>query len=135
MVVSIILLILFFVSFLFYREIKNLNKKLIDQKREFEERIVEERKAAVKTSRSVIKGQVNEQIAPFLPDFKYNSADCKFLGQPIDIIVFNGISEENVTEVIIMDIKTGQASLSKTQRQIKKCIEEGKFRFEIFKAS
>lgn len=131
-ILSILLVLTFFFAF---REIKNLNKKLIDQKREFEERIVEERKAAVKTSRSVIKGQVNEQIAPFLPDFKYNSADCKFLGQPIDIIVFNGISEENVTEVIIMDIKTGQASLSKTQRQIKKCIEEGKFRFEVFKAS
>lgn len=131
-ILSILLVLTFFFAF---REIKNLNKKLIDQKNEFEQKIVDERKAAVKTSRSVIKGQVNEQIAPFLPDFKYNSADCKFLGQPIDIIVFNGISEENVTEVIIMDIKTGQASLSKTQRQIKKCIEEGKFRFEVFKAS
>lgn len=131
-ILSILLVLTFFFAF---REIKNLNKKLIDQKSEFEQKIVDERKAAVKTSRSVIKGQVNEQIAPFLPDFKYNSADCKFLGQPIDIIVFNGISEENVTEVIIMDIKTGQASLSKTQRQIKKCIEEGKFRFEVFKAS
>ena len=34
----------------------------------------------IKTSRAVLGGQFSEQIAPYLPDFPYNPADCRFIG-------------------------------------------------------
>lgn len=91
------------------------------------------RKDAVDTSRAVLKGKISEEMAPFLPGFPYDSSDCKFFGSPIDILVFDGMSEGNVKSIVIVDIKTGKANLSKTQKQIKDCIENGRVAFYTHK--
>jgi len=33
-------------------------------------------------SRAVLGGQFSEQLAPFLPDFKYLPTECRFVGKP-----------------------------------------------------
>lgn len=91
------------------------------------------RKDAVDTSRAVLKGKISEEMAPFLPGFQYDSSDCKFFGSPIDILVFDGMSEGNVRSIVIVDIKTGKANLSKTQKQIKDCVENGRVAFYTHK--
>ena len=88
---------------------------------------------ALKKQRSVVKGQLVEQIAPFLPEVPYATADAKFLGQPIDMIVFDGMSEGEVRKIIISDIKTGSASLTKVQRQIRDAINRGDVEFHTTK--
>ena len=50
------------------------------------------RKQSVKQSRSTLKGQMAEQMAPMLPGFDYVPADSKFLGDPIDYVIFNGLT-------------------------------------------
>lgn len=70
---------------------------------QIEARISQERKDAIKASRAVIKGQVSEHLAPFLPNFPYDSSDAKFFGQPIDLVVFPGMSAGEVAEVVLMD--------------------------------
>ena len=57
-------------------------------KRRHEEEII---KDAVKKSKAVVAGKVAEQIVPFLPEFKYNPKDARFIGSPIDFIVFDGL--------------------------------------------
>ena len=88
--------------------------------------IVERR---INTSRAVIGGQFSEQLAPFLPDFPYNPTECKFLGKPIDLIVFEGLDEKNVTEIIFMDVKSGKARLNDSEKSIMKAIKENKVKW------
>src|SRR2546423_4428780 len=51
------------------------------------------RKQSVNLSRSTLKGQIGEQLAPLLPGFEYAAADARFLGDPIDYVVFNGYTQ------------------------------------------
>lgn len=89
-------------------------------------------------SRAVIKGKIAEQLAPVLPNFQYLPSDAKFIGDPIDYIVFNGYTElkdnggsESKLEIVILDIKTGQSSLSQFQQAIARTIDAGRVRFEV----
>jgi predicted Holliday junction resolvase-like endonuclease len=50
------------------------------------------RKDAVNRSRSTLKGKIAEQIAPMLPEFLYNPADARFIGSPVDYIIFDGLT-------------------------------------------
>ena len=88
---------------------------------------------SVKRQRSILKGQAMEQLAPFIhPD--YQVKDYKFMGDPIDYVIFSGMSEKkDEIKIIFMDIKTGTARLTKIQKQIKEAIEEGRFTFEVFR--
>lgn len=88
------------------------------------------RKDAVKRSKAVINGQVAEQIAPFLPDFPANPSDARFIGKPVDFIVFSGLSEnEKIDEILFVEVKTGKSLLSEREKEVKKAIEKGKVRY------
>ena len=100
--------------------------------------IKQARRDSTDQSRAVLKGKMAEQIAPLLPGFNYWPADARFLGDPIDYVVFNGYSgvkdngtDGNDLEVVILDIKKGRAGLTRGQRQIARAVEEGRVRFEI----
>lgn len=83
------------------------------------------RKDAVARSRSVTVGKVTEQIAPWLPDFPFNPKDARFIGSPIDMIVFDGCDDGNVKRVVFLEIKTSTSNLSTRQRQIRDAIKAG----------
>lgn len=89
------------------------------------------RNDAIKRSQSVTRGRVTECLIPFFPDFPYNPKDARFLGTPVDFIVFNGLSdEENISEVAFIEIKTGKAAnLNKRERAVRDCIKEGRVNY------
>lgn len=88
------------------------------------------RKDAVKRSKAVINGQVAEQIAPFLPDFPANPSDARFIGKPVDFIVFSGLSEnEKIDEILFVEVKTGKSLLSEREKEVKKAIEQRRVRY------
>lgn len=125
--------IIVFVVYLLIKSRSNLSK-LTQEFEQFKVRasqqVKTEREQAVKSSRSVLKGQISEQLAPFLPGFNYQSSDCLFIGKLFDILCLNGLSNGDIQEVIFIDIKTGNASLNANQRMLKKAIEQNKVRFE-----
>jgi predicted Holliday junction resolvase-like endonuclease len=93
------------------------------------ESAAEIRKDSVNRSRSTLKGKIAEQMAPLLPSFGYLPADARFIGSPIDYIIFEGLSavaDEHGSNIriVFMDVKHGSATLSRTQRLIKKAVEE-----------
>lgn len=98
------------------------------------------KKRSVNTSRAVLKGKMAEQLAPIMPEFHYLPSDAKFLGDPVDYVIFNGYSEfrdgeghaDNI-EVILVDIKSGGARLTKGQQAIAQAIREGRVRFETIR--
>jgi predicted Holliday junction resolvase-like endonuclease len=87
------------------------------------------RKDSVNRSRSTLKGKIAEQLAPVLPDFLFNPADARFIGSPVDYIIFDGLTEvsdnkKQSIRIIFMDVKKGGGSLTRTQKIIKKAVEE-----------
>ena len=93
------------------------------------------RSDAIKRSRSVIGGQVAEQIAPFLPGFPCDAADARFIGKPVDFVAFPGLSEDDkVKEVLLIEVKTGKSNLSGREREIKRAVAEGRVRYVEYRA-
>ncbi|WP_434579174.1 Holliday junction resolvase-like protein [Thermoanaerobacterium thermosaccharolyticum] len=104
--------------------------KLEKWKLDSEEKI---RKNAVQTSRNTITGQVAEQLAPYLPEFPYNPKDIKFIGNPIDYVVFDGLSEGDVKQIILLEVKSGHSGLNKNERMIRNVLNEKNVKFEIYR--
>jgi predicted Holliday junction resolvase-like endonuclease len=81
----------------------------------------------IKRSRAVLGGQFSEQLAPFLPDFPFNPNECRFIGKPIDFLVFKGADEGRVDEVVLVEVKSGKAkNLSKIERLLRDAVKEGR---------
>jgi hypothetical protein len=83
-----------------------------------------------------------EQFAPLLPGFEYLPADARFLGDPVDYVVFDGYAamrdanlEDADLEVVILDVKHGRSKLSDGQRAIAKAIDAGRVRFEVVRVN
>ena len=102
-----------------------------------QQQLIEAKKRSVNTSRAVLKGKMAEQFAPLFPEFHYLPSDAKFLGDPVDYVIFDGYTDfrdgdgcaEDIN-VILIDIKSGQARLSKGQQAIAQAIAAGRVRFE-----
>lgn len=90
------------------------------------------RKQAISQSRAVLGGRFTEQMAPYLPEFKYDPTEARFIGSPIDMLVFPGLSQGLPSEIVIMEIKNGpSAQLTPVERKIQKLVEDGMVRWEL----
>jgi predicted Holliday junction resolvase-like endonuclease len=88
------------------------------------------RNDAIQRSQSVIIGKVSEHLLPYMPQFAFNPKDVRFVGSPIDLIIFNGMDEGDVQDIYFVEVKTGaSAALTKRERQIRNAIEAGKVKW------
>lgn len=103
------------------RDVLRLNE-LYNYKSDEYLRLLEQKKSS-----EVKLGHITEQLAPFLEGFNMEPGGARFVGGPIDYIVFRD------NEVVFLEVKSGDAKLSKKQRDIKKLIQEGKVRFDVLR--
>ena len=114
----------------------DLEKQSVTHAAELERSITEARKDSLKRSRSVIRGQASEHLAPYVIK-DTNPKDYRFMGNPIDYICFDGLSDvldgtqNELKSVRFVDIKTGKSNLNKSQRRIRDAISENKVTFEV----
>jgi predicted Holliday junction resolvase-like endonuclease len=108
--------------------LKNRYERSFDQWRDQEIKAI--RSDALARSRAVLKGKVGEQLAPLLAEFAYAPADARFLGSPIDYVIFDGYTEvkerqaDQLRRIVFLDVKKGaSASLSYEELRIRDCIE------------
>ncbi|PLV56767.1 Holliday junction resolvase-like protein [Thermotoga sp. SG1] len=96
--------------------------KFQEWKMEEERRIRED---AISKSKSVIMGQVTEHLIPFFPEFRYNPKDARFIGTPVDFVVFDGLSEGNLRRIVFVEVKTGKTgNLNTRERQVRDVVEK-----------
>ena len=69
-------------------------------------------------------------LLPYFPDFPFNPKDARFLGSPIDLIVFDGLDAGQIEQIVLVEVKTGGSSLSKRERQIRDVILQGKISWQ-----
>ena len=78
-------------------------------------------------------GKVLEKIAPALPGFSFDCYDCRALSEPIDYVVFDGLTKNGRVDYLrLIDIKTGESQLNKHQRQIRDAVDEGKVQWNTY---
>jgi predicted Holliday junction resolvase-like endonuclease len=105
---------------------------------------IRERKAALRDSRermttgarrtaeAVNLGMIVEKIVPSFPSFAYEASDCRAMFEPIDYLVFSGLTARNQVEAVyFVEVKSGNARLTGSQQSIKKVVEDGSVQFRI----
>jgi len=102
-------------------------------RRRFEGTIPSIRQDAIERSRAVLSGHFSEQLAPYLPDFPYSPSEARFIGKPIDFIVFKGADSKQISEVIFVEVKSGKSRINAHERNLKEAIKNGKVRWEEYR--
>ena len=98
------------------------------------EMLREARKDAVTRSTAVTRGQAFEHLAPFTDDFGYHPRDARFLGSPIDFVVFDGLDDSDVREIVFVEVKTGRSRLSPRERAVRNAVLEGRVSWRELRA-
>ncbi|MSS75271.1 hypothetical protein EXS73_03620 [Candidatus Pacearchaeota archaeon] len=88
-----------------------------------------QRQDAIMRSRAVLGGQFSENLAPYLPNFPFSPTECRFIGKPIDFIVFKGADSKQIDEVIFVEVKSGTSTINKHEKNLKEAIEQKRVRW------
>ena len=93
------------------------------------------RKDATKRSRSVLSGKAGEQLVPLVPEFsdRFDPSEARFIGAPIDYVIFDGIGAGELREVVLVEVKTGRSKLNGNERAVQRAVREGRVSFEILR--
>jgi predicted Holliday junction resolvase-like endonuclease len=90
---------------------------------------------AVQRSQAVTTGKVFEQIVPHLPDFEFNPKDARFIGSPVDFVVFDGLNDGEVRQVVFVEVKTGRSELTMRERRVRDAVKAGKVAWSELRVS
>lgn len=129
---TLIILIIFLLAIIIaYKIGTKLGKYQTNKHWEFQ--LPQQRQDAINRSRAVIGGQFSEQLAPFLPNFPYNPNEVRFIGKPIDLIVFKGMDNKEIEEIKFIEVKSGNSQLSPSEKKLKEAIENKRVSWEEYR--
>lgn len=134
MIVEVLLIVLIVVAV--FLLIKNLEWKLRFEAKvrsyiEAKEREI--REDAIKRSSRILSGKALERLIPFLKRFGHEPHDVRWIGDPIDLIVFDGYSEGAPEKITFVEVKLGNSKLKERQKLIKELVRKGKVKWEEFR--
>ena len=111
MFIYFLLVFLLILSIYFYLSKKRLEKK-------------------IKLRARIISGKTIEKLLPFFENFKYHPHDMRWIGEPIDYIIFDGYSHNNPKQIVFLEVKTGKSKLNEMQRKLKELVRKKKIKWE-----
>jgi predicted Holliday junction resolvase-like endonuclease len=92
----------------------------------------------IQKSREVRVGDAGQHWAPYFTDFDYNPADARFIGGPIDFVIFDGYTEwldgkkDRELKIVLAEVKSAKSRLTDGQRMIKKAIDKGEVKLAFY---
>lgn len=117
-------------------KIEQLKESVDAAKKEYENYVLKATSLATKKSLEVNIGKVVEKVVPALPSFPFHPCDCRTLFDPIDYVVFDGLTKENlVRQIHFLEVKTGSSKLNDHQKQVKSAIENKKIEFRFYEGN
>ncbi len=83
------------------------------------------RKDAANRSVRIVMGKVTEHLIPFNEAFsQFNPKDARFIGSPIDLIVFDGAEDKkDEINIYFIEVKTGTSALSQRQKKVMEAVK------------
>jgi len=115
------ILVLLILSFFIYKI--GIKQGKAQAEIQWQHRLISLRTEIANNQRANIKGKVAENFAPFLQGFPFKPSECKFLGDPIDYVVFEGLDERNIKRIHFLEVKSDGAKLSKHQKHVREIID------------
>jgi predicted Holliday junction resolvase-like endonuclease len=112
---------------------EELKQQLEDRTNLLAKRLKQATEKAQITAAAVNIGKSLEKVLPVAKDFKWVVPDTKVLGDPIDLLVFNGLSNQKVESLSFVEVKSGAARLNAHQKSIRDAIEDHKVSYGVFK--
>lgn len=105
---------------------------------ELNERIVDLKKRNVRADKSAEIGAISsgfgkiiEKILPAYKNFNMPLNDCRFIGEPIDMVIFQGSSEMKINHITFMDVKTGKGRLDEDQKSVRDAVLDHRVKCEM----
>jgi predicted Holliday junction resolvase-like endonuclease len=103
---------------------------------EISDRESEIRKDSAARSGRTLSGKTLEKLVPFLKDFGHDPHDVRWMGDPVDLVVFDGYSKsgrKSVEGVTFVEVKSGDSEMSPGQKGIRDAVQKKKVRWEEFR--
>lgn len=109
-----------------------LQQALDERKADLARQIKQITERTAKTTAAVNIGKSLEKILPVAKDFKWVVPDTKVLGDPIDMLIFNGLSIGKVGSLSFVEVKSGAARLNAHQKSIRDALADHKVSYGVF---
>lgn len=90
------------------------------------------RREALLGARPALKQRVGEAMADVLYAFPFDHADARFIGHPVEYVVFDGYSgvkgreSDSLSGIVFVDVRTDRGGLGEEAELVRKCVEEGR---------
>jgi predicted Holliday junction resolvase-like endonuclease len=100
------------------------------------QQIEQTQQQGLEPSQSPSDSRLLNHLLPLLPGLQYHPNEMRFIGDPIDYVIFDGYTDaqennQSIREIIFVDVKRGDREKSSLiQDQIKAAIAAGKVRWE-----
>jgi len=117
-------------------EVKEVQKKYEEELKQREKDLEKSKQLATEratiTTTAVNIGKSLEKVLPSMDDFRWKIPDCRFLGDPIDLVTFNGCCQNKIESISFIEVKSGKARLNKNQRRVRDAVQDKKVIYEVF---
>jgi predicted Holliday junction resolvase-like endonuclease len=93
------------------------------------------RRDSLSRSHLSVSGKVQEHLAPLFPGFlaEFNPRDARFLGSPVDFVVFDGLDAGEVARVVFVEVKSGRGALSARERLVRDAVEARRVEWRLLR--
>lgn len=112
---------------------KQLTDELAERMEALKKRKFSADEGAEKKAIEVGVGKCLEKIMPACKGFTTPLSECRPLFEPIDMVLFNGMSVGKIESLTFMEIKTGASRLSAHQKMIRDAINDKEVSFRWYK--
>jgi len=109
-------------------------KAIAEAALQFEQTRNADRKTSNARSRTALVAKIGEHMAPFLPGFNYNPKDARHIGELIDFIVYDGLEDGEIREVVFLEVKTKESGRvsNPREKQLRAAIAAGRVSYKVF---
>jgi predicted Holliday junction resolvase-like endonuclease len=93
------------------------------------------RKDSAKRTIAINMGRMTENLLPFSEAFKqFNPKDARFIGNPIDFVVFDGAADNReLIDIYFIEVKTGNSAVKEVQRKIARAIDDHRVYWKLIR--
>lgn len=111
------------------------SQKIDEQEAKYEEQEDEIREKAREKGRALVPKLVRQTMGKQFAKLKYNPYDIKALLHPVDLVVFDGMTENQMKNVVFLSKATSSPYLQVLQQGVTKAIDNKAYDWKVVRVS
>ncbi len=113
------------------KKIDKIDEKIGDKENKFAEKEKAIKDAAVKRGRSKVLTTVLKSMDDYFTKMKYNPYDIKPILHPVDFVIYEGMNEKKMNDVVFLSKKTRNPYLNKLHTSLNEAITKELYDFKV----